>query len=129
MFVRIRGLEERLDEARRDRDTALQDLRTVRSRTTNGNQAIANAFVEDLRTGAKRRRSQVRDRSSLECYLKWVNSQAESRKRELSQYLDGDILALALAEIKVIEANSIACAVNQELSRVRAEYAGHFACA
>jgi hypothetical protein len=129
MFVRIRGLEDRLDEARRGRDAALLELRKLRAKTTNGNQAIANAFVQDLRASAKQRRTQVRDRVSLESYLKWMESYIELRKRELSQYLDGEILKLALAEIRVIECNSVACALNQELSRVRVEYAGHFACA
>jgi hypothetical protein len=129
MFVRIRGLEDRLDEARRNRDAALLELRKIRSGTSNGNQAIANAFIEDLRTTAKHRRSQVRDRSSLESYLKWIDSQADSRERELNLYLDGAILRLALTEIKVIRTNNVACALNQELSRVRVEYAGHFACA
>ncbi|BDC51184.1 hypothetical protein F183_A35000 [Bryobacterales bacterium F-183] len=116
--MRREDLELKRATARRQRDAANRELRTLRARTIPALHAIADALVEEYRVESRKRRDWVRDSTSLESYLEWQAVSAAQMARELTRDAVGDVVKLAQAELRMLVANDTVCALNRELTRL-----------
>lgn len=116
--MRREDLERRRTAARKQRDIANREVRTLRSKTIPALRAIAAALVEEYRVESRKRRDWVRDAASLDSFLSWQAVSALQMSQDLTRDGVGDVVKLAQAELRTLVANDTVCAMNRELTRL-----------